>query len=284
MERADLMIERGIRATVADEQGLDFLAARAKARGKSIMVHAKIDTGMGRGGCPRGAAISLIARAVRAPGIVLEGAYSHLASADEPNLEFAREQVAVFKDLLDEAARAGARIPFRHIANSAAVFNLPEARMDMIRPGLALYGYGGRHIKGSDRLAPSLRLTAPVLLVKRIAKGRSSGYGAAFVAKRDTRAGLLPLGYADGYSRRLSNAGVMQACGKPAPVIGRISMDLTMIDITDAPEVEQGTEVCVISDLREAPNSVESLAAQLGTIPHEVTSLLGNRIRRVMVE
>lgn len=283
-ERVRLMARHGMRATVADGRGLELLAEHASAGGAKICVHIKVDTGMGRSGCPHEEAAGLVVKAVRTPGIVVEGLYSHLACADEPDLRFAREQIALFRAVTGSLESKGVHIPIKHTANSAAVFNLPDSWMNMVRPGLALYGYGAEHVRGSENLTPALKLVAPVIFTKWIKKGGACGYGATFVAKRDTRTGLLPVGYANGYSRRLSNAGLVEVEGRLVPVIGRVSMDLTVIDLTDVPAAGVGTQACIISNDRAAPHSVESMARELGTIPYEIVSALGDRVDRIMVD
>ncbi len=282
-ESVELMIEHDIRATIADEGGLRVLVECVRSNAK-IRAHIKVDTGMGRNGCPRDDAERLALETARSSRVVLEGIYSHFATADESDLMFAKEQAAVFTAITDSIEARGLRIPIKHMANSAAVFNLPASRFDMIRPGLALYGYGGAHIRDSESLVPSLRLTAPLILVKSVKKGSACGYGRAFIAGRDTKIGLLPIGYADGYSRKLSNSGFVGVNGQLAPVIGRVSMDLAIVDLSDIPGAIVGSEACIISNRRVDPNSVETMAKQLGTIPHEITSVLGNRVKRIMVE
>jgi alanine racemase len=138
-------------------------------------------------------------------------------------------------------------------------------------------------MRGSRRLRPVLRLETPVIFTKWINQGQACGYGATFVARRRTRLGLLPVGYADGYSRRWSNAGWVDFDGRLAPVIGRVSMDLTIVDLTDLPGVAVGQPACLISPRRSDPHSVEAMAERLETIPHEITTALGNRVRRVLV-
>jgi alanine racemase len=281
-EQVDQMVQLGARVTIVSREGIDLLAAGAARCQKPAWVHVKVDTGMGRNGCPPEDAVALVLRARATPGIRVEGMFSHFASADAPNLDSARSQLAVFRSLVRELARQNVRLPLYHIANSGAIFNLPGARLDMIRPGLALYGYSGKFSRGSNRLWPALRVEAPVIMTKWIDKGRSCGYGATFVARRKTRIGLLPVGYADGYSRRWSNAGWVDFNGRPAQVIGRVSMDSTMIDLTGLRGVDVGSRACLISDRRQDRHSVESMADRLGTIPHEITTALGRQVERVM--
>ncbi|MFH1969902.1 MAG: alanine racemase [Verrucomicrobiota bacterium] len=281
-EAIDALLEADIRPTIVSAEGIRLLAQRAAHRRTIARVHLKVDTGMGRNGCPADDAVELALLLRARPFLELEGVYSHFACADERVLDFARRQQAIFQDVLERIAARGARIPIRHLANSGAIFNLPEARLDMVRPGLALYGYGGKYIRGSERLRPSLRLEAPVIMTKWIPTGEACGYGRTFTARRKTRIGLLPLGYADGYDRRWSNTGQVSFGNRLIPVIGRVSMDLTILDLTDAPDAVVGSLVCVVSDRRDDPHSVESMAGRLKTIPHEITCALGSRVERVL--
>jgi len=281
-ESIDALLEADIRMTIVSAEGIRLLAQRAAHRRTIARVHLKVDTGMGRNGCRADDAVDLALLLRASPFLELEGVYSHFACADERVLNFARRQQAVFQDVLAKLAARGARIPIRHLANSGAIFNLPAARLDMVRPGLALYGYGGKYIRGSECLCPSLRLEAPVIMTKWIPTGKTCGYGRTFTARRKTRIGLLPIGYADGYDRRWSNAGQVSVGNRLIPVIGRVSMDLTILDLTDAPDAVVGSPVCVISNRREDPHSVESMAGRLDTIPHEITCALGSRVERVL--
>jgi len=283
-EAIDALLEADIRLTIVSAEGIRLLAQRCAHRRIIARVHLKVDTGLGRNGCPADDAVELALSLRASPFLELEGIYSHFACANERAaiaVDFTRRQQAVFQKVLDELAARDVRIPIRHLANSAAIFNLPETRLDMVRPGVALYGYSGKYIRGSERLRPSLRLEAPVILTKWIPVGETCGYGCTFTARRKTRIGLLPLGYADGYDRRWSNAGQVGVQGRLVPVIGRVSMDLTILDLTDVPDAAVGSPVCVISDRREDPHSVESMAERLDTIPHEITCALGSRVERV---
>ncbi|MFH1476929.1 MAG: alanine racemase [Verrucomicrobiota bacterium] len=276
------LLEADIRPTIVSAEGIRLLAKCATQRRKVARVHLKVDTGMGRSGCPANDAVELALLLRASAFIELEGVYSHFACANERVLDFARRQQSLFQKVLNALMAHGVRIPIRHLANSGAIFNLPEARLDMVRPGLALYGYGGKYIRGSERLRPSLRLEAPVIMTKWIPTGETCGYGCTFTARRKTRIGLLPLGYADGYDRRWSNLGQVGVGNRLIPVIGRVSMDLTILDLTDAPDATVGSPVCVVSDRREDPHSVESMAERLDTIPHEITCTLGPRVERVL--
>lgn len=284
VEQIRLMQRLRIRPSLVSGEIFRLLAKALAAPAAPLPAHLKVDTGMGRNGCAPQETLALLAQASAIKGLKLEGLYSHLACAEEKNPAGARRQLAVFNSILAEVKRAGFKIPLCHLANSAAIFNLPETRFDMVRPGKALYGYRGQYLPDAQTLRPVMRVEAPLVFTKWIGKGQTCGYGGAFRARRKTRLGLLPLGYADGYARKLSNAGRVAFQGRLAPVIGRVSMDLTMVDLTDLPEATIGSALCVISDRRAAPHSIEALASQLGTLPHEISCNLGKRVQRVLTE
>jgi alanine racemase len=170
------------------------------------------------------------------------------------------------------------------MANSAATITLPEAHFDMVRPGLALYGYApAEHMARQIDLRPILKVMTHLTAVKNVPAGHCVGYARTFTTNRPTRLGLLPAGYADGILRRLSNNAVVSTAWGDCPVIGRISMDQLAVDVTDLPAAEPGSAVTLVECDPARPNSVASIAARLGTIPYEVTCLLGDRIERVAV-
>lgn len=277
-----LMREMGIRATLVDKSILELIDKRSHARLKPLRVHVKIDTGMGRNGCRAEDFDEILRQIASTRNLVVEGIYSHFASSGADSLDFAREQLAVFNRALMSVRRTYPATPLRHMANSAAIFRLPAARFDMVRPGCSLYGFGPSlpdHI--GRRLRPVLRLEAPIVFVKWIAKGETCGYDRLFRARRPTRIGLLPLGYGDGYHRQLSAQGRVSIGNRILPVIGRISMDLTIVDLTDTPGADVGTPVTLISNRHGDPHSIEAIAEVLGTIPHEIACNLGRRVRRL---
>ena len=283
-ERITAAVEHALTPTVVDGYGLRDLQAEAQRQGRTIDYHVKVDTGMGRMGIAPDTAYDLIRRAVDSKRVRLTGVYTHLATADEADLEFARHQLAWLGNLIERLATIGIRVPIVHAANSSAIFMLPESHLDMVRPGLAIYGCRpSRQWPGNGALAPALRLRSHLVLTKRVPAGHSVGYGRTFITKRQSVLGIVPIGYSDGYVRCLSNRGIMGVAGGEARVVGRISMDQTVLDLTDLPDAHVGSEVVVIDDRPDRPNSVESIAELIGTVPYEVTCLLGNRVRRVAV-
>jgi alanine racemase len=282
-EQIKLMRRHEIRTTLASDEVFDLLEKIDARKTRPLLAHIKVDTGMGRNGCLPDFFLPLLRKAIATRGLIIEGVFSHFACAAAQNLRCARKQLAVFKSLLNQMSCLGIPLPLRHISNSGGIFNLPEASFDMVRPGQAVYGYSVPGSKTSGRLMPVMRVEAPVIFTKWIAKGATCGYGCTFKSRRKTRIGLLPVGYADGYNRRLSNTGFVDFNGKLIPIIGRISMDLTIIDLTDVPEAVTGSRICVISNRRAHPHSIESIAGFLGTVPHEVGCCLGKRIQRILI-
>ncbi len=269
-------------ATGAEAHALADAAARV---GRPAIVHVKLDSGMSRAGLLPDEAAGFVRKLRSMPGLRVEGVYTHFATADEADLTFARQQLAVFRD-----AVAGLDVAVRHTANSAAVFRLPESHLDMVRPGVAVYGYWpDPNQQPPVPLRPCLRLVGRLAAVKRVPKGSAVGYGRTFVAPRDSVLALVPIGYGDGYRRALSNRAVMTLRAGTdrrvvVPVVGRVSRDQTILDVTDVPDVHEGEPVVIVDDDPEAPNSVAALARLMNTIPYEVTCGLGRRIPRVAIE
>jgi len=230
--------------------------------------------------------LTLIARSWTEDGLLVEGLYTHLATADAGDKEFARRQLDAFTSFIAEIDGKGMKPPLLHCANSGAAIDIPESHFDMIRPGISVYGYhSSEQMQNKPDLRPSMKVIANLALVKSISKGSMVGYGCTYEAENDMTIGIVPVGYADGYDRRLSNTGMTCVEGRMVPVIGRVSMDQTIVDLTrlttEGVTMAPGHEVIVIDNVREQPNSVESLACLLGTIPHEIVSRLTNRIKRV---
>lgn len=283
-EHIRLMRRLGIRPTLANDEAFDLIAKTSAGNSRPLYAHIKVDTGMGRTGCLPEEIYDFLLKTGSVKGLMLEGIYSHMACADGKNLDCSRKQLAVFHSILDEIKSFGINIPMRHMANSGAIFRMPEARFDLVRPGRAIYGYSSQYTKDSEGLVPVMRVEAPVVFTKWLKKGTACSYGHTFQVKRNTRIGLLPLGYADGYSRRWSNNGVVGFRGKLAPVIGRVCMDLTIIDLTDIPEAVTGSLLGVLSNRRTDPHSMESMAKRLDTLPHEIGCSFGKRIQRILTE
>ncbi len=280
-ERLRQFIAQDITLTVAAIGDLARISSVAEEVGKPARVHIKIDTGMGRSGVVPDLAPALVRQARRQSGIVLEGLYTHYATADEDDKTYAHGQLARFRAAV-KACGAAANGLLLHTAASAATIDLPESHFDMVRVGTAMYGY-----QPSDDmhrvlpLRPALRLVSRLAQVKEVPAGARIGYGLTYKFDRPAKLGLVPIGYSDGYRRGFSNQAVMRVVGQYAPVRGRVSMDQTIIDLTDVPAAKVGDEVEVISPETDAPNSADNLARLVDGIVPEIVSGLGRRIRRV---
>jgi len=213
----------------------------------------------------------------------LDGLMSHLARTDEPDAAPTEEQLARFRALLDAVKSKRVPVPLAHIAGSAAILRFPASHFDMVRPGLMLYGYAPGSIRSAD-LRPALAWKTRIVQVKRVKPGQAVSYGGTFVAPRHTTLAALPVGYADGYGRGLSNRGQVLIGGRPAPVVGRVCMDLTIVDVTDHPPPHPGDEAVLLGEQGSARITADDLAAWLGTISYEVLCQIGRRVVRIYGE
>ena len=275
---------RDVTLTVTAQAELPLVSAAARQAGRAANVHVKVDTGMTRSGVLPEAAPALFGAIAATDGVRLAGVYTHFAGADEPDKSFLREQFARFQAVVRAAPGEGSGLCV-HAANSAACIDLPETHLDMVRTGIAVYGYQpSDSMRRKLPLRPALRLTGRLMQVKAVPAGSRCGYGMTHTCNRDSRVGLVPVGYADGYPRCLSNRSTVRVRGRDVPVLGRVAMDQVIVDLTDVPGAAVGDEAEIVCPHPYAPHSVENLARLAGTIPYEVTCRLGRRVRRVAVE
>jgi alanine racemase len=252
-------------------------------------VHLKFDTGMHRQGIMREELPALLNSLARFPGLRIAGVATHLAHADEAEQpEWTRRQLDHFGEVIAILAASGIRAPIRHAANSAAALLWPETHLDMVRLGIALYGFWPaeavqRASAGRLALRPVMTWKTRVASVKVVARGCGVGYNGSYITTRASRIAVLPIGYYDGYSRSLSNRGQVLLHGQRVPVCGRVSMNLITVDVTDIPTVQAGDEVVLIGQQGPATISTEEMAAWLGTIHYEVTTRINPLIPRVVV-
>jgi alanine racemase len=280
-EVQDELVRQGITQTVMSKSALASIQSAAERTGTTALVHLKVDTGMGRLGVPARQAVDLVEAIQESDGVELTGIYTHFATADEEDREPTYRQLDLFKSVLPNIENITC-----HAANSAATIDLPETYFDMVRPGIAVYGcHPSEHLRQKIELQPCMAVKAKLIAVKHIPEGSRSGYGLTHRYDRDSRVGVVPIGYGDGYFRNLSNQAVVRINGQDAPVCGRVSMDQMTVDVTDIPDVQVGDEVEIISSDPSAPNCVENLARLAGTIPYEITCHLGHNIlRHVLVD
>ena len=245
-------------------------------------VHLKVDTGMCRLGVSPEAAPGAARAIADLPGLELEGIFSHFAASDAREPDFALEQLRIFRGVLGRIADSGIKIPLRHIANSAGLLFLPEAHLDMARPGISVYGLRASTERESPvKLEPAMALRARVVQTRSIDEGTTVSYGRTFRAARPTRVAVLPLGYADGVSRALSNRGSVGFASGRAPLVGRVCMDQCMADVTDLPEVREGEVATFFGPGGPGASEVADL---LGTIDYEVCCAVNKRVPRVYTD
>ena len=246
-----------------------------------LAVHIELETGMGRTGARPELLSRIVQELAAAPRLQLAGVYSHFAVA-ETDLDFTRRQLAAFQAAVEPFRRDS--LP-QHLANSAGLIRLPEARLDLCRPGAALYGFNpGLPAGEMPRLRPALSLTAQVVALREIRPGETSGYGRRFCAARLTTVAVVPVGYADGYCRGLSGTGDVLVRGARCPVVGSVSMDTLVVDVTGVAAVRLGDEVVLLGPQGDEAITVEELAGRAGRIPHEITTCLGRRLPRLYRE
>lgn len=273
--------------TVPEESYAAELSDYVQKAKKTLKIHIKADTGMSRLGflCDEQhmeESADQIRRVCQMPGLAAEGILTHFANADGDE-NYSMRQLTRFLDVLDRLAAVGVKFEIRHCAASAAVLNYPCAHLDMVRPGIALYGhYPDPSCEDLDGpgLLPVMTLKTRVVSVRELSAGTSISYGCTHVLKRDSRVAVLPVGYADGLERLLSNRGEVMVFGQRAPILGRICMDMCMVDVTDIPQVSVGDEVTVFG--HELP--LEEKADAVGTIQYELLCGISGRVPRVYLK
>jgi alanine racemase len=271
--------------TLYSSEAASALSRAALALDKHVKVHIKVDTGMGRLGVRAEQVEEVLAllHAVRSlPHIEIEGLFTHFAMADSADQAHLRMQLARFQELLRVLDQQGLRPPLIHAANSAALLSLPEARFDMVRPGIALYGLDpSTDVPLPEGFRPALSFKTQVAHVKTVPAGECISYGCQYITERPTRVATLPVGYADGFRRAPFNWGTVLLHGQEAPILGRVCMDQCMIDVTSIPQTRVGDEVILIGRQGSATMSAEQVAERLGTSNYEVVSAILARVPRV---
>ena len=269
--------------TVVDVDGVAAVAKAAKRqRRDKVKVHLKVDTGMRRVGCTPEEAPGLAQLIDDAKFLRLDGLYSHLPVSDvDAGREFTASQIELFARVVAAVEAARGPVPLKHLANSGGVLGHPESWLDMVRPGLMIYGhYPDPEAERTVEITPAMRLETKVLFVKRVKQGEAVGYGRTWTAPADTWIATLPVGYGDGYSRLLSNRGRVLIDGASYPIVGRVCMDQTMIDLGPKTRVEVGDEAVLIGRSGDEEITVAEIAELMGTIPYEVTCLITGRVER----
>ncbi|NPA06303.1 MAG: alanine racemase [Chloroflexi bacterium] len=270
--------------TVITLEFLEALSAHTPADAVSE-VHINVDTGMGRYGLLPDEVVPFLRAAASIPRVRIEGIYTHFATADEADRTYMLQQWRVFQDVLTAAEAAGVRPPVRHACNSAAIFALPEAHLDAVRPGIATYGLRpSLDWETPIALQPVLTWKARVARVRTLPPGHGIGYGRTYVTSKPTTVALVPVGYGDGYHRILSNKGQVLIHGQRAPVLGRVSMDQIVVNVSHIPNVALEDEVVLLGQQGGEAISAEELAAWAQTINYEVVTAILPRVPRIYLD
>jgi alanine racemase len=279
----DDVLKYNLIPVLSDIKSAHSVAKEAEKRGVRIPVHLKVDTGMGRLGLAD-YPVKAILDIATLKGIIIEGIMSHFSEADLADPSFAKLQIDAFTKLRTELLQNGLDVKLFHIANSAAVLSIPESHLDAVRPGLMLYGYSplqkSETISQKTELVPVMTAKARFISLRRLCAGTPISYARTFVTKRESLIGVIAVGYADGFSTRFSNNAEVLVKGRRAPVVGRVCMDLTMVDLTDIDEVTEDDEAVIIGRQGSESIGAEDLARRIGTIPYEILTSLGSRAKR----
>ncbi len=281
-EQADAVVAADLTPVVFTGSVARAISTAAKKHGKTVPVHVKIDTGMGRIGIPPEDAPALIAELKALGNLKVEGLMTHFADADLCDKRYADLQLVRFETLIKTLLAEGVHVPLRHAANSAAVLDYGQSLLTMARPGLILYGYNPleKHAAGMD-LRPVLSLMTRIAFLKTVPSGTSISYGRTFVTRRQSVIATIPIGYADGYSRALSNKGEAIVRGTRVPLVGRVCMDMCMLDVTEVPGVREGDDVVLIGSQGNERITADDIAAKTGTIAYEVLCGISDRVPRI---
>ncbi len=281
------MAKEDIRPAVFRPDMAGGLSAEALKQGKRIKIHLKVDTGMSRIGIfPDDDGVSFVRKVMELPGLEIEGIFTHFARADERDKSNARAQFEQFLSFVGRLERElSLHIPLKHCANSAAIMELPETGLDLVRAGIAIYGLwpSEEMDRGKTTLRPILSLYSHIVQVKTLPPGTPVSYGGTYVADGERRIATIPVGYGDGYPRMLSGKADVLICGRRAPIVGRICMDQFMADVTDIPEAKEGDLVTLIGADGAERITMEELGSLSGRFHYELACGLGSRIPRVYI-
>lgn len=281
-DQFDALHRYGLTAVGCDLEVLRRLEALARRRGVTVKFHLKVDSGMGRIGLPASAVDSWLPELNKLEVLHFEGLFSHFSQAESVEGDYTQRQYNRFRYVVERLRSGGYDPPLIHLANSAAVITLPSSHFTMVRPGLMLYGvYPSPAMVAQVALKPVLSWWTRVLHLKKVPRGTSISYGQTFVTQRESLIGTLPVGYADGYHRLLSNQGAVLVRGKRAPIVGRICMDLTMIDVTDIRGVRQGDEVALLGTQGKEAILADEIAGWADTISYEILTSISSRVPRI---
>ena len=273
-QQAEFLVSYDITPAVCEFEMIEKLSELAVQMNKRTKIHLKVDTGMGRIGIFPYDVLRFIKKIKALKNVEIEGIFTHFSVADEKDKVYTEEQFRKFIEILTILEKEGIKIPIKHVGNSAALLDLPHMWLDMVRPGIAIYGlYPSKEVKKTINLIPAQQFKTKIVFIKELPLGESISYGRTYITKRRMRVASLPVGYADGYNRLLSNQGEVLVRGQRVPIIGRVCMDQCMIDVTNLTQVEIGDEVVLWGRQGEEMITVEEIAQKIRTINYEIVHM-----------
>lgn len=280
------MIAKEIRLTVCTYEMAQKLSEEAQRQGRDVHIHIGLDTGMSRiGFADRQESVEEIKKISQLPNLKIEGMFTHFARADETDRSPAIDQLNRYLNFAKLLEDAGIQIPMKHCSNSAGIIRVPEANLNAVRAGITIYGiYPSNEVERDIvKLIPAMELKSHISYIKTVEPGAAFSYGGTFTAKKEMKVATIPVGYADGYPRSLSNKGWVLIHGKKAPILGRVCMDQFMVDVTDIP-AELLDEVTLLGKDGEEEITVDELGALSGRFPYEFVCDIGKRVPRVYLD
>lgn len=282
-EEIGWVVSYGIRPTLHSLEMTERIGSEARQQDKRLPVHVKVDTGMRRLGARPDTALKIVRRIQEHDALRLEGASTHFSSAYDSEAEdFTRKQQERFEDFLETCEESGLQIPYRHAANSARLFQEEAAQFDMVRPGVSVYGVQPDGMSGQHHdLKPAMSLHSQISFLKGVREGKPVGYDRRFRPDRDTMTAVVPVGYHDGYDYHLTGESDVLIRGQRCPVIGKVTMDYTIVDVGDLDDPEVGERVTLLGENGGDRISALEVARWADTIPYEVLCTLGRRVHRV---
>jgi len=280
--QVSILVNNELIPTISKIETVELLDKLAEEKGITKKVHVKVDTGMGRIGVFPDNAVNFIKEIMSFKNIEIEGLMTHFAKADEEDKDYTYNQWDQFQMVIDRLSEENIEIPIKQAANSATIIDLPHMALNMVRPGIMMYGLRPSHEVDQDfTLKPALSWKAKIVYIKEVPPGTGISYGATYITEKKAKIATIPMGYADGYSRLLSNKGEVLINGQRAPIRGRVCMDQFMVDVTHIDDVKVGDEVILIGKQGNAEFSATEMADIIGTINYEITCDITKRVPRI---
>ncbi len=280
-EQIEEVIKYSLGVTVSCLDIANELSATAIKCRHHISVHVEVDTGMGGAGLCPNKVIPFIKKLKLIDNLEIEGIFTHFNSSEEKDKSFSKNQLKIFKDIIEQIEKEKIEIPLIHAANSAAILDIPGSYFNMVRPGILLYGiFPSKNVLRNIDLKPAMSFKTRIINLKKLDTGSTIGYGRTFNVFKQTTVATIPVGYKDGLNRCFSNLGEVLVNGKRAPIIGRVCMDRCFIDVTNLPNAEIGSEVTIYGNQAKEAISIESAAESIGTIPYEIVCNIGTKVQK----